>query len=90
MPAVSVSAGTTLTELSYRDVADAGTLPSGPTALPDPDGFKTVRYREKTATSTPPAEIPAVNKVKPRRQPLIDVSSSLSLTVISSSQNLKD
>jgi hypothetical protein len=51
--------------LWYRDVAAAGIPPSGPTALPDPDGFKTVNYRNKTATSTPPPEIAAVNKVKP-------------------------
>jgi hypothetical protein len=37
LPAVSIPAGTTL---SYRDVAAAGISPSGPTAPPDPDGFK--------------------------------------------------
>jgi hypothetical protein len=35
--------------------------PSGPTELPDPDGFKTVTYRRKTSTSTP-TEIAAANK----------------------------
>jgi hypothetical protein len=69
--------------LSYRDVAAAGIPPSGPTALPDADGFKTVSYRKKSVINTPPAEISAVNKVKPRRQPLIAVSRSLSLPVIS-------
>jgi hypothetical protein len=47
---------------------------------PDPDGFKTVTYRK---TSAPPTETAAVNKVKPCRQPLIGVSSSQSLPVIS-------
>jgi hypothetical protein len=45
LPAISIPAGTTL---SYRDVAAAG-----PTALSDPDGFKTVTYRKKTSASTP-------------------------------------
>jgi hypothetical protein len=60
--AVPIPAGTTLTELSYRDVAATGISPSRPTALPDPDGFKTVTYRRKAASSTPPAEI-SLNQV---------------------------
>lgn len=89
LPAVPIPAGTTLTELSYRDVAAAGISPSRPTALPDPDGFKTVTYRKKTTTSTPPAEISAVNKVKPRRQPLIGVGSSIALPVITKHERSK-
>jgi hypothetical protein len=75
--------------LSYRDVPVAGISPSGPTALFDADGFKTVSYRKKTVINTPPAKISAVNKVKPRRQPLIGVSSSLSLTAISKTERSK-
>jgi hypothetical protein len=86
LPAISILAGMTL---SYRDVAAAGISPSGPTPLPDPDGFKTVTYRENTVINTPPAEISAVNKVKPRRQPLISVSNSLSLPVISKPERSK-
>jgi hypothetical protein len=80
LPTISIPAGMTL---SYRDVAAAGISPSGPTALPDVDGFKIVSYRKKTVINMPPAKISAVNKVKPRRQPLIGVSNSLSLPVIS-------
>jgi hypothetical protein len=82
LPAISIRAGMTL---SYRDVAVVGILPSGPTALPDADGFNTVSYRKKTFINTPPAEISAVNKVKPCRQPLTGVSSYPCL----SSRNLK-
>jgi hypothetical protein len=46
-------------------------------------------YRTKPATSTALAEIAPVNKVKPRRQFLIGVSSSLSLPVISKSEKSK-
>jgi hypothetical protein len=80
LPAISLPAGMIL---SYRDVAAAGIPPSGPTALPDADGFKTVTYRKKTATNIPPAEISAVNMITPCRQPLIGVSSLLSSNVIS-------
>jgi hypothetical protein len=80
LPSISIPAGMIL---SYRDVAAAEISRSWPTALPDADGFKTVSYRKKTATNIPPAEISAINKIKPRRQPLIGVSSSLSLPVIS-------
>jgi hypothetical protein len=86
LPTISIPAGTTL---SYRDIAVAGISPSGPTALPDADGFKTVSYRKKTVINTPLAKISAVNKVKPRRQPLIGVSSSLSLPVISKPERSK-
>jgi hypothetical protein len=86
LPAISIPAGMTL---SYRDGAAAGVSPSGPTVLPDPDGFKTVTYRKKTVTNISPAEISAVNKVKPRKQPLIGVSSSLSLPVISKPEKSK-
>jgi hypothetical protein len=75
--------------MSYRDVAAAGMSPSGPTELPDPDGFETVTYRKKTSTSTPHAEIAAVNKVKLRTQPLLGVTSSLSLPVITKSERSK-
>jgi hypothetical protein len=61
LPAVPIPGATTLTELSYRDVAAAGISPSGPTAIPDSDG--SITYRKKTVTNTPPAEIVAVNKV---------------------------
>jgi hypothetical protein len=66
LPAVStcIPGGTTLAELSYRDVATAGISPSGPTVLHDPDSFKSVTYKKKTANSTPPVGIAAVNKVK--------------------------
>jgi hypothetical protein len=43
LPTISIPAGTVL---SYRDVATARISPSGPTALPDADGFKTVSYRK--------------------------------------------
>jgi hypothetical protein len=86
LPAISVPPGMAL---SYSDFAAAVIPPSGPTALSDADGFKTVTYRKKTATNTPPTEISAVNKVKPRRQPLIGVSSSLSLAVISKPEKSK-
>jgi hypothetical protein len=66
LPATSIPGATTL---SYRDLAAPGLPPSECTALPDPDGFKTVTYREKMAIKTRPAESVAVNKVKPRRQP---------------------
>jgi hypothetical protein len=56
--------------LSYRDVSAAGISPSGPTALPDAEGFKTVSYRKKTVINTPPAEISAVNKVNLADRPL--------------------
>jgi hypothetical protein len=59
------------------------------TALHDTGGFQTATYRKKRAINTPPAEIAAVNKVKPRRQPLIGVSSSLSLPVISKPEGSK-
>jgi hypothetical protein len=75
LPTISIPAGMTL---SYRDVAAAGSSPSGPTTLPDADGFKTVSYRKKTATNIPPAEISTVKKVMPRRQPLIGVSTRYS------------
>jgi hypothetical protein len=45
--------------------------------------------RKKTATSTPPPEIAAFDKVKLRRQPLIGVSSSLSVPLISKSERSK-
>jgi hypothetical protein len=86
LPAISIPAATTL---SYRDVAAAGLPPSACTALRDPDGFKTVSYRRKAAINTPPAESAAVNKVKSRRQPLIGVSSSLCLPVISKPERSK-
>jgi hypothetical protein len=86
LPVTSIPAATTL---SYRDIAAAGIPPSEHTALPDPDGFKIVTYRKKTPINTPPADIAAVNKVKPHRQPLIDVSSSLSLPVISKPERSK-
>jgi hypothetical protein len=54
LPTISIPAGMTL---SHRDVAAAGISPSGPTALPDADEFKTVTYRKKSTISTPPAEI---------------------------------
>jgi hypothetical protein len=72
-----------------RLAAAAGIPPSGPTALHDPNGLKTVTYRKKTATNTSHAEISAVNKVKPCRQPLISVSSSLSLPAISKPEKSK-
>jgi hypothetical protein len=75
--------------LSYRDVAAPGIPPSEGTALPDPGGFKTVTYRNKTAINTHPVKIAVVTKVKPRRQPLIGVSSSLSLPVISKPERYK-
>jgi hypothetical protein len=86
LPTISIPAGMTL---SYREVAAAGVSPSGPTALPDAGGFKTVSNRKKTVINTPPAEIYAVNEVKPRRQPLIGVISSLSLPVISKAERFK-
>jgi hypothetical protein len=49
LPAVPIPARTTLTELLYSCVAAVEISPSGPTALHDPDGFKTVTYRKKTA-----------------------------------------
>jgi hypothetical protein len=49
-----------LTELSYRDVTAAGISLSGPAVLPDSHGIKTVMYKSKTATSTPPVGIAAV------------------------------
>jgi hypothetical protein len=79
LSAVPIPARTTLAELSYRNVAAAGI--SHPTALPEPDGFTTITHRKKIAISTPPAENIAA-KVKPRRQPLIGVSSLISLPVI--------
>jgi hypothetical protein len=81
LPTISIPPGMAL---SYRDVAAAGVSPSGPTALPDADRFKTVSYSKKT-----PVEISAVNKVKPRRQPLNAVSRSLSLPVISKPERSK-
>jgi hypothetical protein len=36
LPALSIPAGTTLAQLSHRDVAAAGIAPSAPTALPHP------------------------------------------------------
>jgi hypothetical protein len=63
LPAAPIPAATALTELSYRDVAAAGISPSGSVPLPDRDGFKTVMYRKKTATITPPAEIPANKEI---------------------------
>jgi hypothetical protein len=50
LPTISIPAGRTL---SYRDIAAAGILPSGPIALPHPDGFKIVTYRKKTAINIP-------------------------------------
>jgi hypothetical protein len=82
LPVVPIPAGTAWAELSYRDVAAAGILPPRLAVLPEPEDFKTVTYRKKIAISTPPTENTAVNEVKPRRQPLIDVSSSISLPVI--------
>jgi hypothetical protein len=86
LPTISIPAGM---NLSYRHIAAAGISPSGPTALPDAEGFKTVSYRKKSVINTPPAEISAVNKVKPRRQPIIGVSSSLPLPVISKPERSK-
>ncbi|PNF20345.1 hypothetical protein B7P43_G12886 [Cryptotermes secundus] len=81
----AVPAGTTL---SYRDIAVAGVSPPGPTALPDPDGFKSVRYRNGNTTSTPAASA-VVNKVKLRRQPRIGISSSQSLPVVKKAERSK-
>jgi hypothetical protein len=77
LPAAPIPAATALTELSYRDVAAAGISPSGSVPLPDRDGFKTVTYRKKAATNTPPAELPVVRKFRHRREPCIGASSSL-------------
>jgi hypothetical protein len=84
-----IPAATALTELSYRDVAAAGILPSGSVPLPHRDGFKTVTYRKKAATNTPPAELPVARKFKHRRQPCIGASSSLSLPVIRKPERTK-
>ncbi|PNF43161.1 hypothetical protein B7P43_G17207 [Cryptotermes secundus] len=81
----AVPAGTTLL---YRDVAAVGVSPPGPTVIPDPDGFKTVRYRNRTTTSTPAASA-VVNKVKLRRQPLISISNSQSLPVVKKAERSK-
>jgi hypothetical protein len=78
LPAAPISAATILIELSYRDVATVGISPLGSAPLPDRYGFKTVTYRKKAATNTPPAEIPATRKVIHRKEPCIGVSSSLS------------
>jgi hypothetical protein len=81
LPAAPIPATMAFTEISYRDVAAAEISPSGCVPLPDSDGFKTVTYR-KTATNTPPTEIPTTWNVRHRREPCIGVSSSLSLPVI--------
>ncbi|PNF15465.1 hypothetical protein B7P43_G17548 [Cryptotermes secundus] len=81
----AVPAGTTL---SYRDVAAVGVSPPGPTALPDPDAFKTVWYTNRTTTSTPAASA-VVNKVKLHREPLIGISSSQSLPVVKKAERSK-
>jgi hypothetical protein len=80
LPATSII---TATILWYMDVASAEIPPSERTALPDPDGLNTVTNRKKTA------EIVAVNQVKRGTQPLISVSSSLSLPVISKPERSK-
>jgi hypothetical protein len=78
-----------LIELSYRDVAAAGIPPSGSVPLPDRDEFKTVTYRKKEATNTPPAELPVTRKYRHRREPCIGASSSLSLPVIRKPERTK-
>jgi hypothetical protein len=89
LPAALIPATAALTELLYSDVAVAGISPSGSVLLPDCDGFKTVMYRKKAATITPPAEIPAMRKVRHGREPCIGVSSSLSLPVIRKPERTK-
>jgi hypothetical protein len=49
------------------DAATAGISPSGPTVLHDPDSFKSTTYKKKTANSTSPVGIVAVNKVNLHR-----------------------
>jgi hypothetical protein len=81
LPGASIPAETILKTLSHMNIAANGISPSGPSVVPDTEGFKTVTYKKKV-TSSSPAEIMAVNKVKPRRQPLIVVVSSQALPVI--------
>jgi hypothetical protein len=88
LPAVSIPAETNLQNLSYRDIAANGISPSGPAVVPDTEGFKTVTYKKKSNSSSP-AEITAVNKVKPRRQPLIGAGSSQALPVIAKPERSK-
>jgi hypothetical protein len=89
LPAAPIPAATALTELYYRDVPAAGILSSGSVPLPDCDGFKTVTYRKKAATNTPPAEHPVTRKFRHHREPCIGASSSLSLPVIRKPERTK-
>jgi hypothetical protein len=54
--------------------------------LLDPHDFKTVTHMKKTATSTPPVGISAVNKTEIRRQLLISACNSLSLLGITKTE----
>jgi hypothetical protein len=89
LPVVRKPAGTTLAELSYRDVAAARISPSGSTVLPDAEGFRTVTYKRMAPASTPPVGTAAVKNVIQRRQPLIGVRNSLSLPVITKNERSK-
>jgi hypothetical protein len=82
----ALPAGSSLTELSYRDVVAAGISPStsGTAVLPAQDGFITVSYKEKKSTSSPHAV-----RVKHRRQPQIGVGSSLALPVVRKPERTK-
>jgi hypothetical protein len=89
LPAISAISVPAEMTLSNRDVAATGIPPSGPTALPDPDGFTTVKYRGKIPASTPPDVTSAATKVKPCRQPLIGVRNSASLPVVVKKERMK-
>jgi hypothetical protein len=65
--ALPIPAGSTFTELSYRDVAAVGLSPPGSAELPDSDRFKTVTHRKRTATS-----IPVMKLLLQRRSDLAD------------------
>jgi hypothetical protein len=55
---------------------------SGPTVLPDPERFQTVRHIKRTATSNPPAEIAAASMVKLPRLPRSVVSNFFALACL--------
>jgi hypothetical protein len=53
------------------------------------DGFKTVRYRKKAATNTPPAELPVTRKFKHRRESASVLAALYSLPVIRKPERTK-
>jgi hypothetical protein len=78
----SVSTNADAGSKSYKDILSAGLKPK--VYGVDSEGFTTVSYKKK-----PTSEIPSVNTVRQRRQPLIGVRNSASLPIVSKRERSK-